>query len=426
MSSAVLGRLDAIVDELAALEWDTFGDEEVLEVLRRVETVKRRLATVDHAALNQVEQRSLAFTHGCRTSAVLLSNLLRIGRLEAVARVRAAEALGYRRTITGAQVEPRYPLVAAAQADGAIADRHAAVIVKTIESLPDSVADEFGEFVEKTLVDQARDMDPRQLRGHASALAYALDQDGQLKDEHHREKKRGLEMHRRADGSCRVEGELTAEAGELFATVLDALTKPQNSEAGPDPRTASQRRHDAFLAMLKLVLRAQELPNVGGVTTTVVLTMDAEAWVAGHGTATTGHGYTVSAATARRWTNDGTDARFLLALLSKTKAVEAYSSTQRIFTPQQRLALIARDGGCTFPGCDAPPGYTEVHHVTEWQHCRESTLDNGLLACSFHHRHHEQLGWHAVMLDGVPHWIPPKWLGPDQVARRNTRHQRPR
>ena len=101
MSSEVLDRLDAVVDELAALPWDSLADDEVLEVLRRVETVKRRLVPVDHAAVNQVQARSIAFSNGCRTTAVFVSNLLRVSRAEATARVRAAEALGSRRTITG-------------------------------------------------------------------------------------------------------------------------------------------------------------------------------------------------------------------------------------------------------------------------------------------------------------------------------------
>ncbi len=103
MGSEVLDRLDAVVDELAALPWDSLGDDEIVQVLRRVETVKRRLVPVDHAALNQVQARSIAFANGCRTTAVFVSNLLRIGRGEATARVQAAEALGSRRTITGSR-----------------------------------------------------------------------------------------------------------------------------------------------------------------------------------------------------------------------------------------------------------------------------------------------------------------------------------
>ena len=31
-------------------------------------------------------------------------------------------------------------------------------------------------------------------------------------------------------------------------------------------------------------------------------------------------------------------------------------------------------------------------------------------------------GWQPVMINGLPHWIPPKWIDPAQTPRRNTLH----
>ena len=30
---------------------------------------------------------------------------------------------------------------------------------------------------------------------------------------------------------------------------------------------------------------------------------------------------------------------------------------------EPRLAMADRDGGCTYPGCDRPPAWTEAHHI---------------------------------------------------------------
>ena len=84
--------------------------------------------------------------------------------------------------------------------------------------------------------------------------------------------------------------------------------------------------------------------------------------------------------------------------------------------------MIARDQGCSFPGCDTGPAWCESHHVTDHAAGGPTTTDNGALACRAHHRHHQAMGWHATMLNGIPHWIPPTWLDKDQVPRRNTRH----
>jgi hypothetical protein len=102
----------------------------------------------------------------------------------------------------------------------------------------------------------------------------------------------------------------------------------------------------------------------------LLLTMNADAFTTGQGTATSGHGVTIPAAVAKRWLDP--EARAILVLLSKTKGITAYSSTQRLFTEQQRLAMIARDGGCSYWGCDAPPAWTQVElpglrgHRSQW------------------------------------------------------------
>ena len=61
----------------------------------------------------------------------------------------------------------------------------------------------------------------------------------------------------------------------------------------------------------------------------------------------------------------------------------------RIATPSQRQALIARDQGCSFPGCDIPPACCETHHVIEFQHGGKTSVDTLALACGHHHRNHE-------------------------------------
>ncbi len=289
VSSEVLDRLDTVVDELAALPWDSLGDDELVEVLRRVEAVKRRLVPVDHAVVNQVQARSIAFANGCRTTSVFVSNLLRVSRAEATARVKAAEALGSRRTITGQAVAPRFPLVAAAQAEGVLSKRHAAVIVRRVDALPDEIADRSGDWLEQTLVEHGRHLDPTVLDTHARQLVYRLDQDGHYDEQRHRDKTRGIDLHRRADGSGRLEADLTPECAELLATELDALTKPQPSaEAGPDPRTATAAPPRRVRTTPQTRDARRPAPRAGGITTTVLLTMDADAWITGDGTAPPG------------------------------------------------------------------------------------------------------------------------------------------
>ena len=58
---------------------------------------------------------------------------------------------------------------------------------------------------------------------------------------------------------------------------------------------------------------------------------------------------------------------------------------QRLFTKAQRRAIIARDRHCRAPGCTAPPGWCETHHITLWSHGGRTDVDNGILLCQHHH-----------------------------------------
>jgi hypothetical protein len=421
-----IGCVEAAFETLAASVGDgsslvSSTDAEVIDALRRLEVLRRKAEPVDQALIAEVDRRAVAFTNGCRNTAAFVRHLLTIAPGEAAGRVSAARTLGPRRGLTGELLEPLFPAVAAAQTAGEISARHAAVIVQTVEKLPDEVAAVADRTVEARLVEVAREHDPVLLARHAGDLADALDQDKPYRDLAYRERTRAVNGRRHADGSMTLTAELTPEAGEHVAVLFDALAKPAPAADGtPDPRTPAQRRHDALLAALKLVQRAELLPKAAGVTATIVLTMDAETYATGSGVATTGHGYRVPADVAKTWA--GAEARIIGVLLDKAKAIAAYSSTQRIFTEQQRLAISARDGGCTFPGCDAPPGWCEVHHVIEYCRGGPTSVDNAAMVCGYNHQHYVEMGWECRMIDGHPWWIPPAWIDATRTPRRNTMH----
>jgi hypothetical protein len=62
-------------------------------------------------------------------------------------------------------------------------------------------------------------------------------------------------------------------------------------------------------------------------------------------------------------------------------------------TQAQRDAIAARDGGCVFPGCDAPLAWLDIHHLTGWANGGHSDLDNLAGGCRRHHRVWHRKGW---------------------------------
>jgi hypothetical protein len=104
---------------------------------------------------------------------------------------------------------------------------------------------------------------------------------------------------------------------------------------------------------------------------------------------------------------------------------------RRIANKHQTLALIARDGGCSFPGCDRPPEWCQRHHIVPWHDNGPTDFRNMTLLCSYHHRHFLNRGWQVqINPDGLPEWIPPRYLDPEQKPLINNRilakiHQSP-
>jgi len=60
-----------------------------------------------------------------------------------------------------------------------------------------------------------------------------------------------------------------------------------------------------------------------------------------------------------------------------------------------RRAVLARDGGCRFPGCAAPPGWTDVHHLRPRAAGGTHEPENLAALCRRDHRRLHRQGWQA-------------------------------
>jgi hypothetical protein len=453
--------LDALAD--VALPVCTGG--ELVEALRELEVQKRRWAALEWALVGEVQARGVAGEYACASTVALLSQLLRIDAREAAGRVRAAGELAARRGLSGEVLPAIFAATAAACAAGEIAPAHARIITTTITELPHAVAAERDLEAEAFLLEQARQFDPRTLRIVARRLSDTLNPDGRRLDDADRARLRAFSLRVHADGTCTGSFRTDAITGEALQTFFDAAAQPVDDDSGePDTRTGDMRRHDAIRDLLLRSTRAGELPATGGITTTIVLTMTpqqlltprradtdcgfgavpsrpvpeagGDGWALrrpvreaagdgsvqaahGDGLVLTGHGALISLDEALSLLGD---AQVHSVLLGGLKRIEAYSDTHRIFTQAQRLAMFARDLGCSFPGCTAPASWCQAHHVTDFAETRRTTVADGTLLCSYHHRHFADRGWSCEMRDGIPHWIPPRWIDPTQTPRRNHAH----
>ncbi len=226
------------------------------------------------------------------------------------------------------------------------------------------------------------DKELAQVTDHLIGLALP-DKDHEAKAKACREQ-RGVNESSLADGSL-VRFVVTTDA-EGAATIRAVLASPLAAPApdadGPDPRTGTQRRHDALLTVIG---RGVSAP--GGVATTskakVVITMawdTLKAQLTGLGQTLTGD--TLSPATVRKI---ACTADLIPAVLGTTGELLDLGRAARLASPAQHLALWRRDKHRTFPGCTVPPQWCDAHHLNSWSRNGRTDLNKLALLCGRHH-----------------------------------------
>jgi hypothetical protein len=241
-------------------------------------------------------------------------------------------------------------------------------------------------------------------------------------------RRRGLTWTPDTTGGVHMHGYLDPESATTVGTVLDPLCKPRPGPDGErDGRCARQRRADALVQVCTLAGHTTDLPTNGGDRTHLVVTVGydplTEALGAGMlGVGVLDTGQHLTPATVRRLACDAT---ILPAVMGGASQPLDLGRERRLITGALRQALILRDHGCVFPGCDRPPRWCHGHHLIPWHQGGETNLSNAALLCGHHHRVVHHHNWHVrLAADGHPELIPPEWIDPERTPRRNTYHRR--
>lgn len=271
---------------------------------------------------------------------------------------------------------------------GEISTGHAAIIGRTVDELGTDNA----RSAETRMLEAAEEMTPGQVWLVGQQIRHRLDPEGALAASNAAFARRRLHLTTTIDGALELAGLLDAEGGAAVRAAIDALTRPLPG----DERVSSQRRADALVELARRQLDGAGLPAAGGQRPHLTLTVPAAAlrgaadappaeleWVG-----------PIPGETARRLSCDAV--RSTVAVDDHGQPLGVGRAT-RVVPPALRRALIVRDRGCRFPGCDRPPAWTEAHHVLHWADDGETELDNLVLLCRPHHRQvHEErwsLGW---------------------------------
>lgn len=366
-------------------------------------------------------EHSVARRCGAGSSTELLARLT--GRRHRGVRqlTRLAHLTATRPTLTGAEAPALFPTLGAALLAGTVSLDQADVIVDALLEPSGRAHPRDVEAAEVALVESAagsRDgatppISPELLAAQGRLWRDALDPDGAEPTFEEQHAARSFRLGQRDDGMWVGRLVCTPEQGESLRLVLDAHNAPrtavrfrsaaENAEiaAATDDRTTAQRQCDALIGLVSRSAELHDSPRIGGDAPTLVVTVSpsdlqrasndepAVARLARHGDA-------VSTKVAARILCDG----FVQAAFTDSKRhVLSLGRRTRLFTRAQRRAILVRDGGCTAPGCDKPPGFAETHHVIPWSHDGPTDTSNGIALCPFHHHevHRGRLGITADM-----------------------------
>ena len=263
----------------------------------------------------------------------------------------------------------------------------AAAVVSEYEKLRPMLGELMQEPALATLIDLAVDGGPKACRKVRPFILARYGAEGVLQDQQSMGKSFIRLSQPQDTGANTFEYRLTldVEGKSILEAALGPLSAPKPVEGERDLRTSDRRRGDALVALVRRAVGAGD--EVGKTNkTTLLLTMDLDALKDRVGAATTVGGLDagthLAPETVRRLACDGS---VIPVVLGATGEVLDWGRTVRFFTEAQTRRLWLRDGGCTYPGCDAPPAWTDGHHLVHWTDFGPSDLTNAALLCQRHH-----------------------------------------
>ena len=351
-------------------------------LLRGLAQVSSRLDALTATVLAHAVEVRVEETNGATTTATWWADATTRTRATAHRDVKLAVALS------------RFAALAEALAEGRVNTEQAHAIARALSDLesdgPAELEPVVVEQAEKHLVDCADGFDAKHLKVLGRhVLTVVAPEVGEaheaklLEDEERRAAER-TRLTFASDGHGMVHGRFSIPTlhGAMLAKAIQALTwatqdPAEVRQSKPTPVAAGQ----AFTELLER-MDAADLPSVGGVGATVVVTMTIDSLMGGLAAAALDTGEVISAGAARRL---ACEAGVIPMVLGGKSEVLDVGRRRRFHTRAQRLAIAQRDKTCVVGGCDAPPSRCHVHHVIPWSEGGSTSVKDGRLYCSAHH-----------------------------------------
>jgi hypothetical protein len=274
------------------------------------------------------------------------------------------------------------PASEAALQAGEIGFPHLALLAATERAV--SACGDAPGFDEAALLQRAREHSVSRFRYDCAHAREAADAAGFLADHLTAVEWRSLELIACEQGVL-VRGRLDAVGAATVRTALEPLAK---RAGGADQRPRARRMADAWIELSKHGLDSDVLPAIAGQRPQLQVTATLATLRASPGAPAGELSYAgpIPRETVQRLACDAEVSR---VVFGPGSVVLDAGRARRVPSAAMRRALVARDQGCVWPGCDRPPVWTEAHHLRHWSRDGGTTeLANLVCIC---HRHHEKV-----------------------------------
>lgn len=406
------------------------SNKQLLELISNATTLSGRFQALAVTLLNQAEQsQATRDVHGTDTRTWLADTQL-LTRGQAGAMLHQGKDL------------QRFPALAEAFRNGDASPQQTNAVTTTLRKLPDDLPASTEREAEEMMVQYCARFDSHQLSRLSRHLLEVVAPEVVDETEAKRlERELRIAQHNRhlnfipdGHGSTLIKGSLPTLDAELLQAQVAALAAQRHRTMldARDPLaqtlTPEMGRADALVELARQAAVHGDAPRNGGDRPRIVVTINHERLLTDCARASLlDSGTEITAGELRML---ACDAEILPAVMGGPSEILDLGKARRLVSPQQRVALHLRDGGCMFPGCDAPPNWCEAHHLVPWQRGGPTDLNNLALFCKTHHQLIEpdphtppEQQWQAEMGEhGYCQIIPPTRVDPKQKPVLHPRH----
>jgi hypothetical protein len=379
---AAVTALERAVDALHLLPLEATSDWALRGLLTWVNIPDRRLAAFRTRLVAEVEARAVAAAPAGRQQAA------RHATRRALQQQLGASPSEVKRAAETGRLLHEAPGVAEAFDAGGLSPAAAGIVVDGLRHIPHERRAE----VEADLLPIAREGDLAALRRAVTRAISREDHRSLVDRERRRRARRSCRITEAEDDALVVHARLYGADKETVRTALDAYARFDGSD---DRRTSDQRLADGLVQLCLVALRAGEAPTQHGVRPHVSVLVDAETLQRQTGLVETAMSGPLPIESLFWLFQDCSMTRIVLD--PDRVPTEIGQATR---TPSTALwrAVVARDRGCTWQGCDAPPAWCQVAHgMIPWHLSGKLKLSDAALLCHRHHRLFDQGGWRMVI-----------------------------